>query len=116
MSSSITTTSTSTTSATSTEATSAAASKALLTTLFADEEEEDEEEVVYDQVDLDEMDFDEENETYYYPCPCGDRFFITIEQLEAGETIARCPSCSLIIEVLYAELDEDELEELEEKE
>jgi diphthamide biosynthesis protein 3 len=58
-------------------------------------------EVVYDDVDLDEMQFDEAAETYYYPCPCGDRFSITIAELEAGDTIARCPSCSLIIRVLY---------------
>eukprot|EP00019_Armaparvus_languidus_P009827 CAMPEP_0168580178 /NCGR_PEP_ID=MMETSP0420-20121227/650_1 /TAXON_ID=498008 /ORGANISM="Pessonella sp." /LENGTH=73 /DNA_ID=CAMNT_0008614261 /DNA_START=52 /DNA_END=273 /DNA_ORIENTATION=- len=69
--------------------------------------ESSEEECVYDEVELDEMDFDEEKETYFYPCPCGDRFQITIAELEQGDDIARCPSCSLIIRVLYEEVLED---------
>ena len=76
------------------------------TTLTWDDEDE-EEEVVYDEVDLDEMEYAEADDTWYYPCPCGDRFFITLAQLEAGETIARCPSCSLVIRVLYAEVADD---------
>lgn len=50
------------------------------------------------------MEFDESLATYFYPCPCGDRFSITIAELEAGDTIARCPSCSLVIRVLYDEV------------
>ena len=42
----------------------------------------------------------QEEETYYYPCPCGDRFAITKEELECGEEVATCPSCSLIIKVI----------------
>jgi diphthamide biosynthesis protein 3 len=57
-----------------------------------------------DDVDLDEMEFDESLATYFYPCPCGDRFSITVAELEAGDTIARCPSCSLVIRVLYEEV------------
>ncbi|KAJ3275546.1 Diphthamide biosynthesis protein 3 [Borealophlyctis nickersoniae] len=47
------------------------------------------------------MDFDEDTKTYYYPCPCGDKFQITMEEIMDGEEIARCPSCSLIIRVIY---------------
>ncbi len=38
-----------------------------------------------------------------YPCPCGDRFLITPEELEFGEEVATCPSCSLIVRVIYDE-------------
>ena len=33
---------------------------------------------VYDDVEIEDMDFDEEKQTYFYPCPCGDKFFITL--------------------------------------
>jgi diphthamide biosynthesis protein 3 len=58
-----------------------------------------EEERVYDTVDLEEMEFEEEDQMYYYQCPCGDMFEISVEDLEKGERIARCPSCSLILSV-----------------
>ena len=51
-------------------------------------------------LELEDFEYDEDEETYYYPCPCGDRFAITKEDLEAGEEIAECPSCSLIVKVL----------------
>lgn len=31
----------------------------------------------------------------------GDKFQISLEELRNGEEIARCPSCSLIIRVIY---------------
>ena len=34
-------------------------------------------------------------------CPCGDLFQITIEELVDGEDVARCPSCSLYVVVVY---------------
>ena len=57
--------------------------------------------MVYEEVDIDDMDYDEETGTYTYECPCGDLFQITEEQLAAGEEIAHCPSCSLVVHVLY---------------
>lgn len=57
--------------------------------------------VFHDEVEIEDFEYDEDEETYYYPCPCGDRFQITKEELEAGEEIATCPSCSLIIKVIY---------------
>ena len=33
------------------------------------------------------------------------RFLITPEELESGEEVATCPSCSLIIKVIYDEED-----------
>ncbi|VDL95382.1 unnamed protein product [Schistocephalus solidus] len=57
--------------------------------------------VLHDEVEIEDMEYDEEEETFFYPCPCGDRFQITKEELESGEDIARCPSCSLMIRVIY---------------
>ena len=53
----------------------------------------------FNYLELEDFEYDEDEETYYYPCPCGDRFAITKEDLEAGEEIAECPSCSLIVKV-----------------
>ena len=33
--------------------------------------------VYHDEIEIEDMEYDEEDETYYYPCPCGDRFQIT---------------------------------------
>jgi diphthamide biosynthesis protein 3 len=68
---------------------------------------------------IEDMEFDEENLLFHSPCPCGDRFEISLvssnlvlyylpmtncaeqTQLQEGEDIATCPSCSLIIRVIY---------------
>ncbi|CAB4401504.1 zf-CSL-domain-containing protein [Rhizophagus irregularis] len=55
----------------------------------------------YDEIEIEDFEFDEETKTYHYPCPCGDRFEITIADLMDGEDIARCPSCSLMVRVIY---------------
>ncbi|XP_077984486.1 diphthamide biosynthesis protein 3-like [Glandiceps talaboti] len=57
--------------------------------------------VYHDEIEIEDMEYDEETETYYYPCPCGDRFEITLEDLQSGEEVATCPSCSLVIKVIY---------------
>ncbi|XP_042889659.1 DPH3 homolog [Penaeus japonicus] len=68
--------------------------------------------VYHDEIEIEDFDFDEDTETYYYPCPCGDRFQITKEELAAGEDTATCPSCSLIVKVIY---DPDDFAEYEEE-
>jgi diphthamide biosynthesis protein 3 len=92
---------------------------------------------------IEDMEFDEENLVFHSPCPCGDRFEISLvssnlvlyflpvtdcgeqSQLMDGEDIARCPSCSLIIRVIYdpvtqtqkwADCKDDFVDEKEEKE
>ncbi|OAY77053.1 Diphthamide biosynthesis protein 3 [Ananas comosus] len=55
----------------------------------------------YDEVEIEDMEWSEELKAYTYPCPCGDLFQITMDDLRAGEEIARCPSCSLFITVVY---------------
>ena len=47
------------------------------------------------------MTWDDVKKVYHYPCPCGDRFEISKAQLANYEDIATCPSCSLIIRVIY---------------
>ena len=63
---------------------------------------------IYDEIEIDDLDFDDEEQNFQYPCPCGDKFRISVKQLRKGELIATCPSCSLQIKVIY------ELEEIEE--
>ncbi|XP_033632087.1 DPH3 homolog [Asterias rubens] len=57
--------------------------------------------VYHDEIEIEDFEYDEETETYHYPCPCGDRFEITKEELSQGEEDATCPSCSLILKVIY---------------
>ncbi|OMJ11733.1 Diphthamide biosynthesis protein 3 [Smittium culicis] len=56
---------------------------------------------VYDTVEIEDMEFDEDLQLYKYPCPCGDTFQITVEELMDGDDIAKCPSCSLLLRVVY---------------
>ena len=58
---------------------------------------------IYDEVEIDDLDFEEDEKTFFYPCPCGDKFRITLEQMKNGETIATCPSCSLKIKIISDE-------------
>lgn len=66
---------------------------------------------VYEEIEIEDMTYDEETQYYFYPCPCGDKFFISLEELLDGEDIAPCPSCSLRIRVIF---DEEKLPALRE--
>jgi diphthamide biosynthesis protein 3 len=33
---------------------------------------------IYDEVEIEDMVFDEVKQVYSYPCPCGDRFVISL--------------------------------------
>jgi diphthamide biosynthesis protein 3 len=55
----------------------------------------------YDEIEIEDMTWDDAKNVYHYPCPCGDRFEISKAQLANYEDIATCPSCSLIIRVIY---------------
>uniref|UniRef100_A0A7R9VMJ4 Diphthamide biosynthesis protein 3 n=1 Tax=Pseudictyota dubia TaxID=2749911 RepID=A0A7R9VMJ4_9STRA len=68
---------------------------------------------IYEEVEIEDLDYDSTEQLYTYPCPCGDKFRITLEELWDGEDIARCPSCTLQIMVVY---DEEDLPELTEDE
>lgn len=60
---------------------------------------------IYEEVEIEDMLFDEELLVYTYPCPCGDQFRILLEELHDAEDIAKCPSCTLRIKVIYEESD-----------
>ena len=64
---------------------------------------------VYDEIEIEDMEFEEREQIFTYPCPCGDKFFIYLEDLYSGEDVAGCPSCSLRIRVIF---DEDDLPQL----
>uniref|UniRef100_A0A6S8TRC5 Diphthamide biosynthesis protein 3 n=1 Tax=Chaetoceros debilis TaxID=122233 RepID=A0A6S8TRC5_9STRA len=67
---------------------------------------------IYEEVEIEDLDYDPVELLYTYPCPCGDKFRITLEELWDGEDIAPCPSCTLRIEIIY---DEDDLPPLPEE-
>jgi len=33
--------------------------------------------IFHDEVEIEDMEYDDETEMYYYPCPCGDKFQIS---------------------------------------
>jgi len=66
----------------------------------------DEEIVVYDEVEIEDMTYDEDRQIYHYPCPCGDRFEIALLDLQdESNDIGVCPSCSLMIRIIYDQSD-----------
>ena len=56
---------------------------------------------IYDEIEIEDMTYDPTLQIYHYPCPCGDRFEIAIADLRDGEDVAVCPSCSLMIKVIF---------------
>jgi diphthamide biosynthesis protein 3 len=69
----------------------------------------DDEGSFHDEVEIEDFTYDEETESFTYPCPCGDMFTITKDELLKGEDVAECPSCSLIVKVVY---NKDEIEDI----
>ena len=55
----------------------------------------------YDEIEIEDMTFHEATTLYTYPCPCGDQFEISLADLHDGEEVAVCPSCSLMIKVIF---------------
>ncbi|CAG9944271.1 hypothetical protein V2G26_016039 [Clonostachys chloroleuca] len=56
---------------------------------------------IYDEIEIEDMTFDEAQQSYFYPCPCGDQFQIALDDLRDEQDIAVCPSCSLMIRVIF---------------
>lgn len=77
---------------------------------FKDSAQPEEELDIYDEIEIEDMTFDRTLQIYHYPCPCGDRFEINIDSLRDGEDVAVCPSCSLMIRVIF---DKEDLPEKE---
>lgn len=44
-------------------------------------------------------------QTFFYDCPCGDKFRITLDELRSGYDIAECPSCTLQIRIIFTKED-----------
>ncbi|KAF2130787.1 zf-CSL-domain-containing protein [Dothidotthia symphoricarpi CBS 119687] len=65
----------------------------------------DEELNLYDEVEIEDCFYDKTLQIYHHPCPCGDRFEISLADMRDGEDIARCPSCSLMIRIIFDESD-----------
>ena len=61
----------------------------------------------YDEVEIEDMTWDAAASRWSYSCPCGDRFYLTLADALAGEDVARCPGCSLLLRVVY---DADDIE------
>jgi len=61
---------------------------------------------IYEEVEIEDMVYDNLTGIYTYPCPCGDKFTIHVQELLDGEDLASCPSCTLRIRVIF---DEDKL-------
>lgn len=59
---------------------------------------------IYEEVEIELMTYDAALQMYHYPCPCGDRFEIYLGDLRDGEEIARCPSCSLEVLVIFEQV------------
>ncbi len=93
----------------STTITAAAASTTLNLTASSSTAAEDQD--IYDEIEIEDMTYDSNLQIYHYPCPCGDRFEITITDLRDGQDIAVCPSCSLMIRVIFDEADLPEVQQ-----
>ncbi|CCH46589.1 Diphthamide biosynthesis protein 3 [Wickerhamomyces ciferrii] len=65
----------------------------------------------YDQIEIEDMTFDPTTQLFTYPCPCGDKFQVFIDDLQDGEDVAVCPSCSLMIQVIFEPEDLEEFYE-----
>jgi hypothetical protein len=71
-------------------------------------------ESIYEEVEIEDMNYDPEECIYTYPCPCGDKFSIELEELHDGEDIALCPSCTLRIRVIFEAENLPELRDISE--
>ncbi|KAK9838972.1 hypothetical protein WJX74_007007 [Apatococcus lobatus] len=52
----------------------------------------------YDEVEIEDMDWSDSLQAFTYPCPCGDLFQITKEELQDGEEIASLHKGALLHE------------------
>jgi diphthamide biosynthesis protein 3 len=62
---------------------------------------------IYDEIEIEDLTYDPALQLYHFPCPCGDRFEISLGDLRDGEDVAVCPSCSLMIRVVYSQVSVD---------
>lgn len=65
---------------------------------------------VYDEIEIEDFVYDPNTGLFQYPCPCGDKFAILLDDLRDGEDIAVCPSCLLMVRVIFEEEDLEEFD------
>ncbi|EOB15191.1 Diphthamide biosynthesis protein 3 [Nosema bombycis CQ1] len=68
----------------------------------------EDDEIYYTEVDIKDFVYDDTTQTFTYPCPCGDNFEFFLEDMLNYEETARCPSCSLVVRVIYGDEDIDQ--------
>ncbi|KAG5216399.1 hypothetical protein JEQ12_001975 [Ovis aries] len=51
--------------------------------------------VFHDEVEIEDFQYDEDSETYFYPCPCGDNFCITKKSLSGSLTPQKSSTVAL---------------------
>ncbi|KAG4105905.1 dnaJ-like protein subfamily C member 24-like protein [Neocallimastix lanati (nom. inval.)] len=64
--------------------------------------------VINEEIDLDDMEYDEDEETYFSECRCGGIYKITVDDLENNVNVISCDICSLKIKVLYEVIEDEE--------
>ncbi|XP_022809389.1 dnaJ homolog subfamily C member 24-like [Stylophora pistillata] len=62
---------------------------------------------VSDDVDLDDMEYHEDTESYSSLCRCSGKYVLSEEDLENGHNIVCCSNCTLCIRVLYNVVSDD---------
>ena len=63
------------------------------------------------EVDLDDMEYDESQACFIWPCRCSSRFIVRESQLEEQLDTFECDSCALKIRVLYDVIEGDDEDE-----
>ncbi|KAF9425627.1 Diphthamide biosynthesis protein 4 [Podila epigama] len=63
---------------------------------------------VNDDIDLDDMDYDDETSVYTSPCRCSGEYAISEKELELGVDTVVCSTCSLIVRIHYEVADDDD--------
>ncbi|KAI9322690.1 DnaJ-domain-containing protein [Dichotomocladium elegans] len=63
--------------------------------------------VMNGEVDLDDMEYDENAQTFRLQCRCSGTYVITEDELEQGIDTICCDNCSLQIHVLYDIVEEE---------
>jgi len=56
--------------------------------------------VYHDEVEIEDFEYDEELETYFYPCPCGDQFQISKVVSYVPGIFSTCSACMCCISTI----------------
>ncbi|KAF9110894.1 Diphthamide biosynthesis protein 4 [Mortierella sp. AM989] len=62
---------------------------------------------VNDDIDLDDMEYNEDTGAYTLPCRCSGEYIVSEDELELGVDTVACSTCSLIIRIHYEIAGED---------